>query len=112
MKAALQASKESWSGYSRTGLIWALKNKHNDVVQHLLNIENLHIHLKDFQGTTVFHAAVAGRNHEGLAISLTCHRLEEMDLTLELMINSRDKYRRTPLWRISHHIVSTCCWLM
>ena len=117
VKAALLAgvdvnSKESWSGYTRTGLIWALIGKHNDVVQHLLNIKDLNIHLKDCQGTNVLHAAVIGHNHEGLAMLLACHHLEEMDLTLELMLNARDKYRRTPLWRAVENFSYHCMNLL
>lgn len=89
-------------GYMRTGLVLALINSHNDVVQHLLNTENLNVHLKDGYRMTALHAAVQGNNHEGLAMLLDFQDMDELD------VNARDKYRRTPLWRAIENCSEHC----
>ena len=94
VKAALLAGMDvNVVDFGQTGLHMALKYNHNDVVQHLLNTENLNVNLKGplawgFWGA--LHAAVAGHNHEGLAMLLDCP---------DIQVNATDKYHRTPLWR-------------
>ena len=49
---------------SRTGLIWALLGKHNNVVQLLLNTPGIDVNYLDCWRMTAMHAAVEGHNHE------------------------------------------------
>ena len=105
VKAALLAGVDvntrERGGYERTGLVLALLNNHNNVVQHLLNTEDLNVHMYGYR-MTALHAAVQGHNHEGLAMLLNFKDLGELD------VNAREKYRRTPLWRAIENCSEHC----
>ena len=65
-----------------TGLMWALYNGHNNVVQLLLNHPQIDINKVDLFGLCALHFAVAYDNHEGMAALLA-----RQDLTT---INQKD----------------------
>ena len=88
---------------SRTGLIWALLGKHNNVVQLLLNTPGIDVNYLDCWRMTAMHAAVEGHNYEGLAMLLTCPDLD---------VNPWDKFKRTPLWRAIEISAVDCMQLL
>ena len=59
-----------------TGLMWALYNSHNNVVQVLLHLPDIDINKVDVDGDSALHFAVILNNHEGMAMLL-----ERQDLT-------------------------------
>ena len=73
-----------------TGLMWALSNKHNNVVQLLLNHPQIDVNIVNWgYGYCALHYAVNGHNHKGMAALLA-----RQDLTT---INQRSNHGRTPI---------------
>ena len=58
------------SYWGATGLMLALSNSHNNVVQLLLHHPQININKVDLDGCSALHWAVTGDNHEGLAALL------------------------------------------
>ena len=73
-----------------TGLMWALYNGQNNVVQLLLNHPQIDINKVDQDGECALHCAVFRDNHEGMAALLA-----RQDLTT---INQRSDFGETPIW--------------
>ena len=67
-----------------TGLMWALYNSHNNVVQVLLQQPDIDINKVNVDGDSALHFAVILNNHEGMAMLL-----ERQDLTT---INKKRQY--------------------
>jgi len=77
--------------WGATGLMWALHNGHNNVVQLLLHHPQININKVDPEdGYSSLHWAVIGDNHEGLAALLA----QNDDLT---SINQKDNVGWTPI---------------
>ena len=75
-----------------TGLMLALSNKHNNVVQLLLNHPQIDVNIVNrAYGYCALHYAVNGHNHKGMAALLA-----RQDLTT---INQRSNHGRTPIMR-------------
>ena len=75
-----------------TGLMLALRNSHNNVVQVLLNHPEIDVNkISDELGWSALHWAVAVDNHEGLE-ALLAHQ----HLTTDA-INHRDHYGHSPI---------------
>ena len=76
--------------YGGIGLMLALWNGHNNVVQLLLQHPQIDINKVDEDRSSALHWAVYGDNHEGLTALLARHD----DLTT---INQSDHYGRNPI---------------
>ena len=85
-------NEEDYVG-ARTGLMWALLESHNDVVEVLLQHPEIDVNKVDFCGQTAPHFAVARDNEEGLELLLAA---EHGVLT---SINYRDDWGLTPIMR-------------
>ena len=72
----------------RTGLMWALKNSHNSVVQSLLHHPQTDFNKLDLKGCSALHWAVFGDNHEGMVALLAQN---------DQSINQKDRYGQTPI---------------
>ena len=75
----------------QTGLMMALDNSRNNVVQLLLNHPDIDINKVDREGDCALHWAVIRDNHEGMAALL-----DRQELTT---INQRSDYGWTPIMR-------------
>ena len=79
--------------------------------QYLLDNKNVNVHIRACDKMTVLHAAVAGHNHEGLAMLLARKNSDEGWME-DWMVNAGDKYRRTPLWRAVECCALDCVKLL
>ena len=59
VKAALKSGTNvnTKNDYGQTGLIWAVRNNHNSVVDLLLSTPNIDVNLKDNKGGCALHLA-------------------------------------------------------
>ena len=71
-----------------TGLMWALRNSHNNVVQVLLQHPQTDINKVDCNGRSALHWAVAGDNQEGMTALLAQN---------DQSINQRNRFGQTPI---------------
>ena len=83
-----------------TGLMMALGNSHNNVVQLLLNHPQIDVNKVDRRGACALHYAVEGDNHEGMAALLA-----RQDLTT---INQRDNEGLTPIMKAVQQNAVNC----
>ena len=88
-----------------TGLMWALRNSHNNVVQVLLQHPQININEVEFDGSSAIHWAVAGDNHEGLAALLD----RNDDLTT---INQRNVDGQAPIMKAVRRNSVNCFQLL
>ena len=79
-------NEETFGG--RTGLMWALQHRHNNVVQVLLQHPQININKLDEDGGCALHYAVDEDNHEGLAALLAQD---------DQSINQRNENGQTPI---------------
>ena len=95
-------NEEDYSG--TTGLMSALANSQNNVVQLLLEQPQIDINKVDQDGSSALHWALYGDNHEGLAALLARHDI------LITSINQRDQWGNTPimesLYQWNHNTVN------
>ena len=68
VKGALQSGVDvnTKSENGETGLMWAVDENHNSVVELLLNTPNIDVNLKSVWGSCALHDAVRCNNNEGL----------------------------------------------
>ena len=83
-----------------TGLMYALSQGHNEVVQLLLNHPQIDINKVDPFGLCALHSAVGHDNHEGMAALLA-----RQDLTT---INQMNDDGRTPIMEAVHQNAENC----
>ena len=83
-----------------TGLMEALFERHNNVVQLLLNHPQIDINKVDRYGECVLHSAMIGDNHEGMGALLA-----RQDLTT---INQKDRHGRTPIMEAVYQNAENC----
>ena len=79
----------SVSGGGWTGLMYAVRNKHNSLVQLLLQQPGIDVNCRDRWGQTALHYSVTGDNPEGLRLLLAHPGMGS--------INTRDNDGDTPL---------------
>ena len=91
-------NEEDDSGW--TGLMLALGNSQNNVVQLLLNHPQIDVNKVDRDGECALHCAVFRDNHEGMAALLA-----RQDLTT---INQRENQGRTPIMKALQQNAVTC----
>ena len=80
-----------------TGLMWALREGHNNVVQLLLHNPQTDFNKVDINGCSALHEAVAVDNHEGMEALLARHD------DLNTIINQRNRWGETL-------IITAVCW--
>merc|ERR1712130_497879 len=77
VKDALQRGIDVNTGEKgRTGLMWAVRNNHNSVVELLLKTPNIDVNLKDDRGYCALHHAVWKKNNEALKLLLNVPSLD------------------------------------
>ena len=86
VKAALQRgidvnTKGEYGAYGEyglqwTGLMWAVSENHNSVVELLLKTPNIDVNLKDGEGCCALHLAVSSNNIEALKLLLNVPNID------------------------------------
>ena len=110
VQAAIDNEEDGWR--ETTGLMYALINSHNDVVQLLLNHPQIdvdargdhHVNKVDPDQNCVLHYAVEKDNHEGMAVLLA-----RQDLTT---INQKNEDGETPIMKAVYQKAVTCFKLL
>ena len=82
VKAALQrgvdvnTKGDKWIEHGQTGLMWAVENHYNSVVELLLKTPNIDVNLKEDGGWSALHRAVSRRNNEALKLLLNVQNID------------------------------------